>query len=351
VPAFNREMLALGRESRGLTQTELAARLGKSQAEISKYENGLKVPPEDLVERMADVLGYTVDFFYLNESLRAFGSGCVYHRKRKSAADTKLAQLLAMVNIKRIQVKQLMNAVNPQPIHSFPRLDLDEFADPPDVARALRSVWQLPPGPIQNLVRAIEDAGGIVIQCDFGTTKVDAISQWIPGQKAPIFMINNSIPTDRMRFTLAHELGHICMHAMPTNNMEREADQFAAEFLMPAKDIRPYLSRVDIPTLAAMKPYWRVSMNALLYRAADLKAIDERRKSYLWFRMGQAGYRTHEPVEIPPEIPTLLKELLEVHRETFGYRDEEIGTAVFEPKAFMGILQARGEPKGLRLVN
>ena len=348
MPTFNREMLALARESRGITQTELAARLGKSQAEISKYENGLKVPPEDLVERMANVLEYTAEFFYLNESIRAFGSGCVYHRKRKSATDTKLAQLLAMVNVKRIQVKQLMKAVDANPIHSFPHLDLDEYPDPSDVARALRSLWQLPPGPVQNLIRAIEDAGGIVFQCDFGTTKVDAISQWIPGQKAPIFMINDSIPTDRMRFTLAHELGHICMHAMPTNNMEREADRFAAEFLMPEKDIRPYLSRVDIPTLASMKPHWRVSMGSLLYRAAELKAIDERRKSYLWFRMGQAGYRTHEPVELPPEKPTLLGELIQVHKR-LGYCDEDVALAVFEPKAFTRM--PREDSRRLRIVN
>lgn len=350
MPAFNREMLALARESRGLTQSQLAAKLGISQAEISKFENGLRIPSEKQTERMADVLGYTVDFFYLNEAIRSFGSQCVYHRKRKSATDTKLAQLLAMVNVKRIQVKHLLKSVDAKPVHSFPRLDLDEYADPAEVARALRTLWQLPPGPVNNLIRAIEDAGGVVIQCDFGTTKVDAISQWIPGQPSPIFLINDSIPTDRMRFTLAHELGHICMHAMPTNNMEREADQFAAEFLMPAKDIRPHLFRIDVPTLASMKPYWRVSMAALLYRAAELNAIDERRKSYLWFRMGQAGYRTYEPVEIPPENPSLLRELLEIHKTTLGYGDDEIDAVLFEPKAFAG-MRVQDEPKGLRLVN
>jgi len=350
VLAFNREMLTLARESRGLTQTLLAAKLGISQAEISKFENGLRVPSEAQIERIANLLEYTTGFFYQNEAIRSFGSQCVYHRKRKSATDTKLAQLLAMINVKRIQVTRLLRSVEAKPIHSFPRLDLDEYPNPEEVAKALRALWQMPPGPINNLVRTIEEAGGIVIQCNFGTTKVDALSQWIPGQPSPVFMINESIPTDRMRFTLAHELGHICMHALPTNDMEREADQFAAEFLMPAKDIRPHLFRVDVPTLASMKPYWRVSMAALLYRASELNAIDERRKSYLWFRMGKAGYRTHEPVEIPPENPTLLRELLEVHRTTLGYRDDEIDAVVLEPNAFAGI-RSKNEPRRIRLVN
>jgi Zn-dependent peptidase ImmA (M78 family)/DNA-binding XRE family transcriptional regulator len=343
-------MLALARESRGYTQTQLAAKIGISQAEISKFENGLKIPSEDQVGRIAGRLGYTTDFFYLDEAIRAFGSGCVYHRKRKSATETKLTQLLAVINVKRIQVKQLLKSVEARPAYSFPRLDLDEFKDgPAEVARALRSLWQLPPGPIVNLVRAIEDAGGIVIREDFGTSKVDALSQWLPGQKSPVFLVNKAIPTDRMRFTLAHELGHICMHAIITDNMEREADRFAGEFLMPERDIRPFLSPLDIPRLAALKPHWRVAMSALLYRAAELKTIDDKRKSYLWFRMGQAGYRTHEPIEIPPEEPTLLKELMWFHERSLGYKREEIDITVYEPGAFSDH-RPESVSKSLRLV-
>jgi Zn-dependent peptidase ImmA (M78 family)/transcriptional regulator with XRE-family HTH domain len=350
VPEFNREMLFLARESRGLTQTELAAAVGISQAEISKFENGIKIPSDLQVKSISEVLRYLVPFFFLEESVRSFGSGCVYHRKRKSATDTKLTQLLAMINVKRIQIRHLLKSVESKAPYTFEALDLDEFqGGPPEVARALRALWQLPPGPIHNLVRAIEDAGGIVIRCDFGTSKVDALSQWLPGA-CPIFLVNDSIPTDRLRFTLAHEIGHIVMHRMPTVDMEREADKFAAELLMPENDIRAHLSHVDIPKLAAMKQYWRVAMGALLYRAADLKTIDERRKSYLWFRMGQAGYRTHEPVEIPPEEPTLLNELLEVHRDSMGYGQAQIDSVVFEPKAFID-MQKKGTTRGLRLIS
>ncbi len=349
MPGFNREMLQLARESRGLTQTQFARDIGVSQAEVSKFENGIKEPTDGQIKRIAGRLGYTVGFFFLEESIRAFGSGCVYHRKRKAATDTKLNHLLAQINVKRIQVKHLMKSVDTRTTQSFHRLDVDEYSGgPPEVAQALRALWQLPPGPVRNLVRAIEDAGGIVIRCNFGTTKVDALSQWLPGHP-PVFLVNDAIPTDRMRFTLAHEIGHIVMHSIPTEEMEREADRFAAEFLMPERDIKPHLSYVDIPRLASMKPYWRVAMSALLYRAAELKTIDSRRKSYLWFRMGQAGYRKFEPVEIPPEEPTSLKELLLVHERALGYRKQDIDEAVYEPNAFPE-LSVR-TPSGLRLVN
>jgi Zn-dependent peptidase ImmA (M78 family)/transcriptional regulator with XRE-family HTH domain len=349
VPVFNREMLALARESRGLTQAAFAADIGISQAEISKFENGIKTPDDAQIRKIAGRLEYDLDFFFLDESIRAFGSGCVYHRKRKSATDAKLAHLLATVNVKRIQVKQLMKSVESRNGQAFARLDVDEYkGGPEEVARALRALWQLPPGPIQNLLRVIEDAGGIVIKCDFGTNKVDALSQWLPGYP-PIFLVNAAIPTDRMRFTLSHEVGHITMHRTPTDNMEREADRFAAEFLMPERDIRPHLGYVDIPRLAAMKPYWRVAMSALLYRASELGTIDDRRKSYLWFLMGKSGYRTHEPVEIPPEDPTLLRELIDFHRRSLNYGEKELDKVLLEPGAFAG-LRNRSTPTNLRIV-
>jgi transcriptional regulator with XRE-family HTH domain len=235
VPGFNREMLALARESRGLTQAAFAKEIGISQAEISKFENGVKTPSDTQVEKIAHRLHYTEAFFFLEESVRAFGSGCVYHRKRKSATDTKLANLLAIINVKRIQIKHLLKSVDSRTEHIFERLDLDEYkGDPKQVAQVLRALWYLPPGPVQNLIRAIEDAGGIVVKWDFGTTRVDALSQWLPASP-PIFLVNEKIPTDRMRFTLAHEIGHIVMHRIPTENTEREADRFAPEFLMPEK--------------------------------------------------------------------------------------------------------------------
>jgi Zn-dependent peptidase ImmA (M78 family) len=318
-------MLILARECRGLTQTGLAEEVAMSQAEISKFETGIKVPAEQQVRKLASQLHFPIDFFYLSESKRDFGSGCLYyHRKRESAREGKLRQLLALVNVRRIQIKQLLSAVKSKNEYEFEYLDIDEhMGDASKVAHALRSLWKLPPGPVQNVIRVIEGAGGIVLRSDFGTDKIDALSQWLPGLP-PVFLINDKIPTDRMRWTLVHEVGHIVMHRFPTENMEREADQFAAEFLMPANQIMPQLHSMTLAKLASLKPHWRVAMSALLRRATDLGTITPRAKQYLWTQMGMHGYRKHEPVVIPAEEPTLLKELLDFHRERLGHDSQEL---------------------------
>jgi Zn-dependent peptidase ImmA (M78 family)/DNA-binding XRE family transcriptional regulator len=315
---FNREMLILAREFIGITQSELAARVGLSQAEISKIESGVRTPSEEQVGVFARHLNCVAEFFYVSDSIKNFSSACVYHRKRQSTTQGVLNKLLALVNKRRIQIKRLLYAAELTD-NLFPRMDIDEHpSGPGEIARAIRAAWKLPPGPIQNPTKAIEDAGGIVVRCGFGTNKVDAVSQWFP-DGPPLFFVNDSIPTDRMRFSLAHEIGHVVMHQLPTDDMEREADRFASEFLMPAALIAGQLSDVSLPKLAALKPYWKVSMAALLYRAAALETIPERTKNYLWFRMGQSGYKTKEPGEIPSELPTLLAELVDLHRTGLGY--------------------------------
>jgi Zn-dependent peptidase ImmA (M78 family) len=325
LPDFNREMLILARECRGLTQTGLAEQVAMSQAEISKFETGIRVPVEQQVRGLASHLHFPVEFFYLSESKRDFGSGCLYyHRKRESAREGKLRQLLALVNVRRIQIKQLLSAVKIKNEYEFENLDIDEhMGDAGKVAQALRALWKLAPGPVQNVIQVIEGAGGIILRSDFGTDKIDALSQWLPGLP-PIFLINDKIPTDRMRWTLVHELGHIVMHRFPTENMEKEADQFAAEFLMPANQIRPQLHDITLAKLANLKPHWRVAMSALLRRASDLGAVTPRAKQYLWTQMGMRGYRKHEPVEIPPEVPMLLKALLDYHRERLGHDSQDL---------------------------
>jgi Zn-dependent peptidase ImmA (M78 family) len=101
---------------------------------------------------------------------------------------------------------------------------------------------------------------------------------------------------------MAHELGHIVLHhhllALPVDvDVESEANRFAAEFLMPASDIRGYLTRPSLESLASHTPHWKVSMGALLERAASLGKIIERQRRHLWMMMSRYGYRTIEPVK------------------------------------------------------
>lgn len=51
------------RESKGLSQTELARRVGLKQTTISQYENGLRSPSLLMAKKLAEALGMTLDDF------------------------------------------------------------------------------------------------------------------------------------------------------------------------------------------------------------------------------------------------------------------------------------------------
>ncbi len=138
--------------------------------------------------------------------------------------------------------------------------------------------------------------------------------------------VNRESPRDRLRFSLAHELGHMVMHTLPSPNIEDEADRFAAEFLMPERDIRSDLHDLTLPRLVLLKRYWRVSMAAILKRAEDIGTITANQARYLWQQMGRAGYRTREPVEldVDGEQPALLQELVRIHQRELGYSRKDM---------------------------
>ncbi len=343
----NPDMVTLARESRGLTQRDAAGLLGISQARLSKIEHGLVPVPSQLVSTMAESFHYPKSFFMLKDRLWGPGTSEFFHRKRQAASARTLSQLHAQINVAIINISKLLKAVEIER-DDIPRIDPDEGFTPAEIALRVRAQWRLPAGPVNSVVGAIEEAGGIVIMRDFGIPLIDATSRYIPGLPR-LFFVDSAMPGDRQRLTLAHELGHCIMHQLPHEEMERQAYQFAAEFLMPEKDIKPQFGPVDIPKLASMKPFWKVSMAALLMRARDLGKVSPRMERYLWTQMSKAGYRTKEPpdLDVPREQPKLLSEIIKVHREDLGYSVEEFSKLLSlcddEVQQQYGIVRTRDE--------
>src|SRR5206468_6163 len=103
----NPEMLVLARESRGLTQTALAERIGVTQSKISKYELGsLDVSAGDLA-KLSRVLDYPPEFFSLRDAL--FGlSDFFYYRKKANLSVSEQKAIEARANVLRIRVMRLL---------------------------------------------------------------------------------------------------------------------------------------------------------------------------------------------------------------------------------------------------
>lgn len=318
--------LVLARESRSLTQGELATRAGVTQGTISKLEHGLISADRGTLEALCKALEYPEEFFTSEIQQRELPA--VFYRKKAKIRVIDERAIRAKVNIIRRSVLLLLRSVD-VPECRLPEVDLTTSTmRPVQVARELRAQWGIPCGPIENMTNLLERAGVPVIKFDFGVRTVDGISLHHPADGAPpMVFINTSAPGDRMRFTLAHELAHILFHhhlPLPPEDAEDDADEFASEFVAPAADIRPFLLNLNLEKLASLKRHWRISMACILRRAQDTERISDYKAQQLWKLMSKLGYRTQEPVLVPQEELTLLPEVIRVHREDLGYTEEDM---------------------------
>ena len=308
---YNREMITLGRQLLGLTRTQLAERCGLSQSHLTRVENGDRPLTTEIATAVANAIERPIEFLQWDGEL--FAGSHVFHRRQASTRVRTVEKTNAYINLTRLQVLRLLKDVNLKVRRQMHRISVTPTVSPADAARQLRASWQVPPGPIANLVELVESAGIIVWETEDLATEIDALSLWPIGEEetAPIVVRVAGKPGDRERFTLGHELGHICLHHQPADDFEAEANEFASEFLMPKDDIFKSLRHMNLPKAAALKGKWKVSMQAIIRRAYTLDAISENEYRNLNRELSAKGYKKREPVLIPSETPRLRNALLD----------------------------------------
>jgi Zn-dependent peptidase ImmA (M78 family)/transcriptional regulator with XRE-family HTH domain len=352
---FNNALLLLARQYRGMSQGEVAQACGLNQGHYSRIENGLLPdgPSDENAERIAVALGFPKSFFYLSSEIAGLPMSVhPFNRKKASLGEKLLKSIHAELNIRLIHVRRFLRAVDLSPELPLPWIDVDEGGGPARIARTLRTAWGIPDGPIANLTAICERAGVLVIPCEFDPL-IDGVAMRVR-DLPPCVFINRRAPADRTRFSLAHELGHIIMHRIPTDTIEEEANAFAAEFLVPERGLKKQLigRRVTLEVLAREKAFWKVSMNFLLYRANSIGFLNSNQAEYLWKQMSIRGWRTHEPpeTEFEKEAPSLFSKIVRLHTNDLGYGVNEFAQFLHvNPKdvhtLYGDSMKAAGKPK------
>ena len=333
---INPELVVLAREYRELTQLELAEKMNLGQSKIAKLEGGIQLDlTEDQWAKLCSTLGFERRFFYQDWVRLGFGSSAFYYRKKAKLNAADRRRISSVVNLHLLGMRKYLESVDVQPARELPQFEPANFGgDCSDIAQAVRTAWKLPDGPIKDLTALIESAGVLIVPCDFQCDAMDATSLRL-ASFPPVIFINSAIPGDRWRYTLAHELGHLVMHQVPSETMEDEADAFAGEFLMPETDIVQSfktLHKLDLYNLIVLKQFWRVSVAALIVRAGRVGFITEHQQKYLWMQMAKLGFRRVEPEPIP-------KEKVQNYPNLFSYLLKELRLSVEDVAGFAAIPQ------------
>lgn len=332
---FNPAMLTTARESRFLSQTALAKKIGVSQALIGKWEADLSAPNDAQIEQLADALEVQTNFFFVDRPRRLASMSDYYHRAFSRARRTDVKAAHARCSVVDLQVDRLLDIAT-IPEDQIPLIDpRNHKGDVEKVAMMARTAMGVGSGPVKNLVEVIESCGGIVIDRVVEVDDVDALCRWVP-ELPKLFFVNGSRSPDRIRFSLAHELGHTIMHFgwdCEPRLAEEQANRFAAAFLMPAQEIKRDLKwSLNITDLAALKRKWRVAMSAIARRALTLGVVDDDHYKSLCIQMSRRGWRKTEPVEIDHESPSMFSGMLHQVLDS-GYTIHDLANLLFMGEA------------------
>jgi Zn-dependent peptidase ImmA (M78 family)/transcriptional regulator with XRE-family HTH domain len=164
-------------------------------------------------------------------------------------------------------------------------------------AHSVRDRWELGTGPIVNLLGLLEDKGIKVYEAR-GLEGFEGLS----GQFGPVPFIAAGMeyPADRIRFTAAHELGHILCEFASQDDPESECHAFGAAFLLPRaaleKIFQPSRRKVTLGDLGEIKETYGVSLQAIMYRAHELALISDRQLRTFRETLKEKGWLVDEPV-------------------------------------------------------
>ncbi len=258
------------REASRLSQAELAAALDLSQAAMSTIENGTRpLRVEELVV-ISRVIGRDLEYFLEPAQIK---TGPVGVTLRAEVVALQIPEYQAAVSAFLDEVERLPL---PEPAATVSATDPEEGARQATDAAGESGL------PID--VHAIARQLGVAV---FARPFPDALSGFfVRHGNGGVIGVNATNSLVRRRFSVAHELGHFVLphgaehfvsYGTPVSEgdppnydwrKEREANQFAAELLMPAEQVRSLAGSLSISRLAKR---FDVSQAAMAYRLASLK--------------------------------------------------------------------------------
>lgn len=321
---FYGERLRNARMYRGLTLTELANRTDISKQSLSLYENDNNTPDYMKVRLLATELNFPYDYFFQKDSYVAktettyFRSFASATKKDRTAQSIKLEYVAKLYEI-------LLEYIS-FPEMNLPNISFEGYDDVfecesdeaiqeiENVANKVREYWGLGNGPIKDLQYTLEKNGIIVTGFDTNEDKIDAFSQRTIVEGNNIYFIAVALgnrPEGRIRFDMAHELGHILLHPWSEDletitkeefkARERQANMFASAFLLPkdsfGKDVASYPT--NLKYYQFLKNKWKVSIQAMIYRTHQLGIISDNQYQYLMRQVSKNGWRIKEPDDVP----------------------------------------------------
>lgn len=313
------------RSIKRISQGELAEAVGISTGLMSHIEKGRHVCPPDALSRIARTLDCGPGFLTRIRTqisptrpwLRAYADAPQKELDRQVGEASNVVDVIDALNLRRVPVTL--------PVFDGDPADSEAIED---FAADVRAQADIDDGAvIGHMIRLAERLGCVVLPMSgelgrhmglstrFGSLPVICVSR--PSEEAEWH-----VPGDRQRLTVAHELGHLALHAgvrVPrspegTREIERQAFRFGAALLAPAdamyEELEAIGGRVTLKALAEVKSRWGVAIKMLVGRYRDMGVISDEQARSLYKQISARGWTKDEPIRVGNEDAVWLRKSL-----------------------------------------
>lgn len=346
--SFSKKNLRLAMDLRQLNNSAFAELLGCSVSKVKLlFDENKDISSQD-IEKICQVLNLPQSFF-IDDELEAVVEDEIFYRsgarikasyKRQNQSNTKSAKKINQYFMKRLDLPKFNLSLlelgsNLYEVNKNTSID-DDMINSHEILNLvydLRSKWGLGIQPINNIVALCELQGIRVFQLPTEIHEVDALSFFDEENGCPIIFLNTFKSAERVRFDCAHELGHIMMHIYYkkiTKNrnyksLEKEANLFASEFLMPEEAFRASCPRyLSLENMMSIKKIWRTSLKAVAYKAHKLGLISEWSYRTISSQINTLGYHINEPEETHRDESVMLPKIMQLLTSQPNFSKEQM---------------------------
>jgi Zn-dependent peptidase ImmA (M78 family)/DNA-binding XRE family transcriptional regulator len=295
------ERLGDARKRAGLTQAEVADRVGLARTTLVAIEKGERRPSNAELVRLGEVLKASMNDLLRETLVRAqisprflaaFGGdgpssplGQAVERLRAFGA--RYAELERLHRLHRIPAP--LETLRTYRVEFGAPAALDERLAGVDAARTVRSMLGLGDEPARFLDDRLESEAGLrIFYLDRLPESLAAFLIWSDEIGACV-AVNADHPVERRRWSLAHEVGHLLRDPEAGDVLDDKVsskrageafpESFATELLLPAAGVQNRFAdkcrsgRLSVPDLAALARYFGVSFRALVLRLEELHLL------------------------------------------------------------------------------
>lgn len=293
----------------GVSQKWLAERTGLTEKHISGVLNGNSSITAETAIRISNTLGGSVEF-WTNLDAHYRATIARMNQEKKAAEEVELLNDIPYTNMAKLgwvkktnnKIERVVNLYGFFGVNSLKSIEVSQPAafrrsDKNEIDKIALAAWlrrgeilatnvkdisdysevklrkslehikeiacDLPTDFFEKICNILAGCGVVLVAAEYiSKTYVNGATRWI-GHHPVIELSDKGKRDDILWFTLFHEIGHILKHSKKeqfidfeqseTNNLEREADIFASEALLPSSTYNSFLSSHTVITEADIR--------------------------------------------------------------------------------------------------